>query len=70
MTNETPSAADTPVQANPGPAAAPAPAGKIHLSFLGLMRNLISIMGLVGMAFSGLLLLFLVALEIAGVFKE
>jgi nitrate/TMAO reductase-like tetraheme cytochrome c subunit len=70
MPDAKPSIPNAPATEQPGLAAAPAPAGKTHLSFLYLLKNLVSIMGLVGMAFSGLLLLFLVGLEIAGVFRE
>ncbi|MGD0088917.1 MAG: NapC/NirT family cytochrome c [Planctomycetota bacterium] len=44
--------------------------GKQTITFSYLLRNIISLMGLIGMAFTGLLLLFFVALEILGVFKE
>lgn len=40
------------------------------ITFAYLLRNLLSLMGLVGMAFFGLLFVFLVALELAGVFRE
>jgi nitrate/TMAO reductase-like tetraheme cytochrome c subunit len=40
------------------------------VTFMYLIRNLLSMMGLVGMGFFGLLFLFLVALEMVGVFKE
>ena len=49
---------------------APTGPAKSQITFVYLLRNVMSIMGLVGMAVFGLLLLFLVALEIAGVFKE
>jgi len=44
--------------------------GKVTITFLYLIRNIISLMGLVGLAFTGLLLLFLVALDVLGVFGE
>lgn len=62
--------ADSAAKAVSTPAASTVGTGVPSVTFMYLLRNLLSFMGLVGMAFFGLLFLFLVTLEMAGVFKE